>query len=48
MQPLTAAVRAIDAMTQHNAALEEEAAAAADSLRAQAEGMDETVNAFRL
>ena len=42
------AVRAIDAMTQQNAALVEEAAAAADSLRAQAEGMDETVNAFRL
>ncbi len=42
------AVQAIDAMTQQNAALVEEAAAAADSLRAQAEGMDETVNAFRL
>ena len=42
------AVRAIDAMTQQNAALVEEAAAAADSLRSQAEGMDETVNAFRL
>ena len=42
------AVRAIDAMTQQNAALVEEAAAAADSLRTQAQGMDETVNAFRL
>jgi methyl-accepting chemotaxis protein len=42
------AVQAIDAMTQQNAALVEEAAAAADSLRAQAEGMDGTVNAFRL
>jgi methyl-accepting chemotaxis protein len=42
------AVRAIDAMTQQNAALVEQAAAAADSLRAQAEDMDETVNAFRL
>jgi methyl-accepting chemotaxis protein len=42
------AVRAIDAMTQQNAALVEEAAAAADSLRAQAQDMDETVNAFRL
>jgi len=42
------AVQAIDAMTQQNAALVEEAAAAADSLRSQAEGMDETVNAFRL
>ncbi len=42
------AVQAIDAMTQQNAALVEEAAAAADSLRAQAQGMDETVNAFRL
>jgi len=43
-----AAVRAIDAMTQQNAALVEQAAASADSLRAQAQGMDETVNAFRL
>jgi methyl-accepting chemotaxis protein len=42
------AVQAIDAMTQQNAALVEQAAAAADSLRAQAQGMDETVNAFRL
>ncbi|CAM3820274.1 methyl-accepting chemotaxis protein [Roseateles saccharophilus] len=42
------AVRAIDAMTQQNAALVEEAAASADSLRGQAQGMDETVNAFRL
>ncbi|MFG6462642.1 methyl-accepting chemotaxis protein [Roseateles sp. DXS20W] len=42
------AVRAIDAMTQQNAALVEQAAASADSLRAQAQGMDETVNAFRL
>jgi methyl-accepting chemotaxis protein len=42
------AVQAIDAMTQQNAALVEQAAASADSLRAQAQGMDETVNAFRL
>jgi methyl-accepting chemotaxis protein len=42
------AVQAIDAMTQQNAALVEEAAAAADSLRGQAEDMDETVNAFTL
>jgi len=42
------AVRAIDAMTQQNAALVEQAAASAESLRAQAQGMDETVNAFRL
>ncbi|MFG6440768.1 methyl-accepting chemotaxis protein [Roseateles sp. LKC17W] len=43
-----AAVQAIDAMTQQNAALVQEAAAAADSLRGQAQGMDDTVNAFRL
>ncbi len=42
------AVRAIDAMTQQNAALVEQAAASADSLRGQTQGMDETVNAFRL
>jgi methyl-accepting chemotaxis protein len=42
------AVREIDAMTQQNAALVEQAAASAESLRAQAQGMDETVNAFRL
>ena len=42
------AVREIDAMTQQNAALAEEAAASAESLRTQAQGMDETVNAFRL
>lgn len=41
------AVRAIDTMTQQNAALEQ-AAASADSLRAQAQGMDATVNTFRL
>ena len=43
-----AAVQAIDAMTQQNAALVEQAAASAESLRTQAEGMDETVKAFRL
>ncbi|HEY9023302.1 MAG TPA: methyl-accepting chemotaxis protein, partial [Burkholderiaceae bacterium] len=43
-----AAVRAIDAMTQQNAALVEQAAASTESLKAQAQGMDETVNAFRL
>jgi methyl-accepting chemotaxis protein len=42
------AVQAIDAMTQQNAALVEQAAASADSLRTQAQGMDETVNGFRL
>ncbi len=42
------AVQAIDAMTQQNAALVEQAAASADSLRAQAQGMDDTVKAFRL
>ena len=42
------AVREIDAMTQQNAALVEQAAASAESLRAQAQGMDDTVNAFRL
>jgi methyl-accepting chemotaxis protein len=42
------AVQAIDAMTQQNAALVEQAAASADRLRAQARGMDETVNGFRL
>ncbi len=42
------AVQAIDAMTQQNAALVEQAAASADSLRAQAQHMDATVNGFRL
>ncbi|MDR7268575.1 methyl-accepting chemotaxis protein [Pelomonas saccharophila] len=42
------AVGAIDAMTQQNAALVEEAASSADSLRCQAQDMDETVNAFTL
>jgi methyl-accepting chemotaxis protein len=42
------AVQAIDTMTQQNAALVEQAAAAADSLRGQARGMDDTVNTFRL
>ncbi|MFG6465740.1 methyl-accepting chemotaxis protein [Pelomonas baiyunensis] len=42
------AVQAIDAMTQQNAALVEQAAAAATSLQSQAEGMESTVNAFRL
>ncbi|MBV8603119.1 MAG: HAMP domain-containing protein [Pelomonas sp.] len=42
------AVRSVDAMTQSNAALVEQSAAAAASLRGQAEAMDETVQAFRL
>ncbi len=42
------AVRAIDAMTQQNAALVEQAAAAAELLRQQAAGMDRTVQTFRL
>ncbi|MDR7331321.1 methyl-accepting chemotaxis protein [Roseateles asaccharophilus] len=42
------AVQAIDAMTQQNAALVEQAAASADNLRMQAQGMDQTVNGFRL
>jgi len=42
------AVRSIDSMTQSNAALVEQSAAAAASLRNQAENMDETVQAFRL
>ena len=42
------AVRAIDAMTQQNAALVEQSAASAESLRGQAEAMDMTVQAFRL
>ncbi|PTT90049.1 hypothetical protein DBR42_06745 [Pelomonas sp. HMWF004] len=42
------AVREIDAMTQQNAALVEQAAASAERLRTQAQSMDDTVNAFRL
>ena len=42
------AVRAIDAMTQQNAALVEQSAASALSLRGQAESMDAAVQAFRL
>ena len=42
------AVREIDAMTQQNAALVEQSAAATQSLRSQAQAMDESVNAFRL
>ncbi|MBV8502458.1 MAG: HAMP domain-containing protein [Paucibacter sp.] len=45
---LGSAVRAIDTMTQQNAALVEQSAAAAGSLRQQAEAMDETVQSFRL
>jgi methyl-accepting chemotaxis protein len=41
-------VRSIDTMTQQNAALVEQAAASAQSLRDQAAAMDETVQAFRL
>ncbi len=40
-------VQAIDGMTQRNAALVGQAATA-ESLRTEAQGMDETVNAFRL
>jgi len=47
-QALGSAVRAIDDMTQSNAALVEQSAAAASSLRLQAEAMDETVQTFRL
>ena len=47
-QALAAAVRAIDTMTQQNAALVEQSAAAAESLREQAQRMDATVQAFRL
>jgi len=42
------AVRAIDTMTQQNAALVEQSAASAESLRGQAQRMDATVQAFRL
>ena len=45
---LADAVRAIDTMTQQNAALVEQSAAAAESLRVQAQSMDTTVQAFRL
>ena len=47
-QALAAAVRAIDTMTQQNAALVEQSAAAAESLRGQAHSMDATVQAFQL
>jgi len=42
------AVTQLDQVTQHNAALVEESAAAAESLRVQAEALAKSVQAFRL
>ena len=42
------AVQQLDRVTQQNAALVEEAAAAADSLRGQAQRMNEVVGVFKL
>lgn len=45
---LSQAVRAIDEMTQHNAALVEQSAAAAKSLRSRANSMDAAAQSFKL
>ncbi|NRF70679.1 HAMP domain-containing protein [Aquincola sp. S2] len=45
---VNAAVRQIDDVTQQNAALVEQSTAAAESLREQAQGLQELVNRFRL
>lgn len=45
---LSVAIRSIDQMTQQNAALVEQSAASAESLRSQAEQMDAAVQAFKL
>ena len=45
---VTGAVQELDQVTQANAALVEEAAAAADSLRGQSAQLVETVSGFRL
>ena len=48
IEQVTQAVTQMDQMTQQNAALVEEAAAATDALRAQAAGLAETVSFFKL
>lgn len=48
MQQISNAIRTIDEMTQQNAALVEENAAAADSLAHEANGLDRLVGTFRL
>ena len=48
IRDINGAVAQLDQVTQQNAALVEESAAAAESLRHQAEGLAETVRAFRL
>jgi methyl-accepting chemotaxis protein len=45
---VTHAVSDLDLMTQQNAALVEESAAAADSLRMQAQNLTHTVSRFRI
>lgn len=48
LHQISKAIRAIDDMTQQNAALVEENAAAADSLAKEASGLDQMVGTFRL
>jgi methyl-accepting chemotaxis protein len=48
IERVTHTIQDMDKSTQQNAALVEEAAAAADSLRAQAHGLEEVVSLFRL
>jgi methyl-accepting chemotaxis protein len=48
IEKVTRTIHDMDRSTQQNAALVEEAAAAADSLRAQAQGLDEVMNQFQL
>ncbi len=48
IERVTATIHDMDKSTQQNAALVEQAAAAADSLRAQAQGLDEVMSQFQL
>jgi methyl-accepting chemotaxis protein len=48
LHQISNAIRTIDEMTQQNAALVEENAAAADSLAKEASGLDQIVGTFRL
>ena len=48
IEQINAAVTQMDQVTQHNAALVEESAAAAESLKAQAQALSQTVDHFRL
>lgn len=48
IQQVTHAIAQMDEMTQHNAALVEQAAAAAESLEDQSRGLSDTVAAFRM